>query len=99
MRVGLAAVLLGACSFHAPAMFQPDDGGRPPDGPIVDSVADDATIGADAAVVDASPPPDAAPGFCDPDPDLVACWTFDGNAVDFSGHGHDATTALVAYVP
>ena len=40
------------------------------------------------------------PLFCDPaDPTLVACWPFENDVTDASGHGHDASAENVFFVP
>jgi len=43
---------------------------------------------------------DAPPPFCDPsDPQLVACFEFEGNTLDSSNHHYDATMTNVAFAP
>lgn len=38
------------------------------------------------------------PAICSPDPTLVACWPFDGDTLDDSGHHDDATPIDVTFV-
>lgn len=58
----------------------------------------DAAIEVDAAL-DAAIDQAAAP-YCDPEnPALVACYPFEGNTRDMSGHNLDATMTNVAFVP
>lgn len=40
----------------------------------------------------------AASTFCNPIDGLVACYEFEGNAADLSGHGHDASPSNVLFV-
>lgn len=84
-RAAIAAVL-GACGFQ--------HGALPPDGGAGSDAADALLPGPDA------PMADAAPMLCDPaDLDLRACYTFDGDTIDRSGYGNDATASVPAYVP
>ncbi len=79
-------IVLTGCGFT-----QSVSQGTPADGRAID--APPAT--GDGSVLDAPVAIDApaiAP-FCDPtDATLVACYPFDGNLLDASGHGHDPTT-------
>jgi hypothetical protein len=51
----------------------------------------------DGAVLDAVVAADALPGLCAPAADLVACWLFEADAADGSGHGLDLTAVNVTY--
>src|SRR5215467_23457 len=66
-------------------------GAAAPDAQVGDAIVDDAA--ADAAT------DGAASAFCNPIDGLVACYEFEGEVQDLSGHGHDATTANVVFVP
>ena len=64
----------------------------PVDARIADASRQDA-----ASLPDALSLPDAAPPFCLADPDLVGCYLFDGDGVDGSSVGADATLTTVTF--
>lgn len=83
---------VASCSFDP-------SGGSPAD--TTDARVVDAQPGADAdpSAPDARPGPDAnAAAFCDPaDPTLVVCYRFEGDAVDGSMYGNDATAVDASF--
>lgn len=84
MRSGGLLAIVAGCGFQSPAGSL-----QPP----VD--ADDAST---------IPPDDGGPAgtgttFCEPIPGVVACYDFEGNAFDSSGHDLDASTVDVNFVP
>ena len=83
MLRGAVVLALAGCGFHGNAV--PDATGGPP----IDAAE---TAGGDASDAFAST-------FCVPIDGLVACYEFEGNASDLSGHNHDAATANLLFVP
>jgi hypothetical protein len=98
-RVAAAFVLLAGCSFQTNVFATSSDGPvAGDDAPVPDGPADAPIDTAIDAPPDA-PPDSPPPPFCDPsDPTLVACYEFENDTADASGHNLNATNTNVTYV-
>ena len=84
--VSLVLALVGGCGFQHGRLPGDGGGGGGDDGPSGDAL--------DGAI-DAMEPP-----LCDPnDPNLRACYDFDGNALDETANHNDATLTGMSFVP
>jgi hypothetical protein len=95
----LCPFLLWACAFQPPPVGRAADAAGDSATPKPDG-SDDGPGPEDAGGEDAPPDgPDATTPECLPASGLVGCWAFEGNGLDGSGNGHDATVGASFVTP